>query len=177
MWAIQYLGRWGGDSVRLYTAQAFAVRYGQLSLDVAAARAARRTPIDAELRELPADARAVDAGHLELDGAREIEEVLGEGVPAILGEALAGAEPLREAAGGEAARYVTNRGTGVTHRVPAGWHASQPRGTWRAACGWAFSGDGALLTVELPRGPWCKRHGCFKDCPPPGEDSDSGDSE
>ena len=36
LWAIQYLGRWGSDSVRLYTAQAFAERHAEFSVRVAA---------------------------------------------------------------------------------------------------------------------------------------------
>ena len=93
----------------------------------------------------------------------------------VLAEAVAESQPLREAPAGTA-RFVTNKGTGVTHRVAPGWDATQPRATWRAACGWAFAGDGALLLATLPPGPWCGRHGCFREGPPVAE-VESGSSE
>merc|ERR1711940_345504 len=52
LWAIQYIGRWGSDSIRLYTAQAFADRHAELSRDVAAGRAVYRNPLTTEHWEL-----------------------------------------------------------------------------------------------------------------------------
>ena len=97
-------------------------------------------------------------------------------MPAVLAEAVASALP-QEAAGEETARYVLNRGTGVTHRVAPGWLVTSPRAGWRAACGWAFAGDGALLTASLPPGPRCGRHGCFKGDPPEGEGDEDASSD
>ena len=170
-----YLGRWGGDSVRRYTAQAFAVRYGQLSLDVAAACASRRVPLHTELWELPAEAAAASASSSRLDGEAVVEEILGEGVPGVMEAAVEEVKPQRAAEAGDI-RFVTNRGTGVTHKVPPGWSVAQPRAGWRAACGWAFAGDCALLAASLPPAPWCGRPGCFKGCRP-GDDGDSGSSD
>ena len=176
LWAIQYLGRWGSDSVRLYTAQAYADRLAQLSLDVAAACAVRRAPINTELWELPAEAAAAKSREEGLEGEAAVERTLADGVPAVLGEAVADALP-QPGAEGEAARFVVNRGTAVVHRVAPGWSIAQPRASWRAACGWGFAGDAALLAAALPRGPRCGRHGCFKGCAPEGEGEDEASSD
>ena len=63
------------------------------------------------------------------------------------------------------------------HRVAPGWSIAQPRASWRAACGWGFAGDAALLAAALPRGPRCGRHGCFKGCAPEGEGDDEASSD
>ena len=172
LWAIQYLGRWGSDSVRLYTAQAYADRHAALSLEVAASRPVRRGAIDSEHWEVVAEAQAPDFSGDRVEGAQAVEDVIGGGVPAVTREPAEGMRQTQGEAGGGSPRYVINRGTGLAHRLEEGWAPTQPLMGWRAACGWNFSGANALLVAARPPRPWCGQPGCFKGVPPPGDDDD-----
>ena len=176
LWAVQYQGRWGGDSVRLYTAQAYADRYASLSLDAASSAPVERGSAAAEHWEIVSEARLPGFKASELEGAEAVNECIGGGAKRIIEEPAEGMVPIPPAPAGTCPRYVLNRSTGLAHRLPAGWAVSEPLAGWKAACGWTFgSGADALLVVSQPARPWCGQPGCFKGAPPP-DDNDSGDS-
>ena len=174
LWGIQYLGRWGGDAVRVYTAQAFADIYAKLSVDAAAATPIHRAPLDKEHWELVVEYNEPRWSAEGYQGAEEAERTIGGGTQAVVEAAPEGTAPMVPVKPGDKrARYVTNRSTGLAHRLPADWALGQPMAGWKTGCGWGFAGGNALLTVLLPPRPWCSQAGCFKGVPTTGDWSDS----
>ena len=161
--------------MRLYTAQAYADRHAKMSLDVAEGEPVNRTNVECEHWEVVTESNAPGFVAEELDGADAVNEVIGGGVGAVVSEPAEGMVPTPPAPVGSNPRYVTNRGTGLAHRLPEHWSVSQPMYGWKAACGWSFAGANALLTVAQPQRPWCTQHGCFKGAPPT-DGNESGDS-
>ena len=173
MWSVQYLGRWGSDAVRLYTAQAYAEAYSQFSADAAAGAHAHRPRLDVELWAMVEQARAEPGCVGEAAGADVAKAVLDEGVvEAAAGEEAARVEKevtVKPKGGG---MCVTNKESGLTHATRPDWSDDLPFARWKSRCGWAFGGANGQL-VRRPAPPFCSK--CFPD-KPPGTGSD-GESE
>ena len=116
---MRYLGRWGSGAVRLYTAQAYAEIYAQISADAAARVGATRRRLDQELWSIIEEVRESPAAADTAPGAAVVQELMEEAVAeaAQMEEEVEAAELAgQEPPGG--GRFVTNRSSGVTH---AGW--------------------------------------------------------
>ena len=174
LWAVQYAGRWGSDTVRRYTAQAYAELHASISRDAAEAAWQNRRRIDQELWSLVDDVRCDPAGAAEAAGKERAEQVMGKGV-AESAQAEAAADEAREAAiappGG--GRFVRNRDSGIAHATHTAWSESTPFSQWKARCGWVFAGANVQLATSAAP-PFCKK--CFKGRAPAaiGDDDSEG---
>ena len=105
-----------------------------------------------------------------MPGAEVARAVLDDGVvqeAAVEEEARAEAGADDTPAGG--GRFITNRGSGVTHATAPGWHDRLPICDWRARCGWGFGGANGVLATRRPVPPFCRK--CFPDKPPERDES------
>ena len=174
LWAIQFLGRWGSDSVRLYTAQAYADHYAAFSAQVA--EGARQHPerLDLELWAMAEEVKGNPAAAEELPAKERVAELL---PPEEVSEAQrpeAQAEEVPEP--GEPplqAQFILCTATGRTHRTSEGWSPEAALPAWRARCGWAFARGNSRLPTGRPRPPFCKV--CFRGVKVPGGDSEESD--
>ena len=151
VWAIQYVGRWGGDSVKLYVAQAFADRRATLAVDAARGRT-EQTDYDTELWEL------VEAWRES--GAPPTAAAAPPGIAIPLADpgevAAVAVNEVATQTDGSATRSVTNLGTGLSHILAPDWAETLPPHQWQAWCGWAFAGRAFRLGRSEPAHPICK---------------------
>ena len=158
LWAIQWVGRWGGDSVRLYTAQAFADRRAALAIEAAEGRCvageAHRDVRDTELWELVEQVRETGRVKEDLGVASGVAEYIPQMATRAAEEVAEIATQTEQAEDGIVA---TNLATGLSHFVPRDWTDGAPVSAWKAECGWAFT---SATNVKLGRGqptpPVCK---------------------
>ena len=184
MWQIQYLGRWGGNTVDIYVGEAFAeLRAGWSCMDDggALAKRARQEEKDeiqlwevaAQIRELAPLIKDVQELKREMDGLKsehsgwaaelqgnEVEfvdlakEASQEGTFRVSAETVV---KLKEAA---ASVCVVNTKSCVAHAVDIAYLASCEPGRWSAACGWRFREGDAVFSVGAHVGTYCSRAGC-----------------
>ena len=176
LWSVQFLGRWGSEAVRLYTAQAYAELYGEFSVQAAANVRSHAPRLDLELWAMVEQLRSSPPEAEATPGAEAARVVLQGDVV----QAAVAAEQDRDTKGEEMAapgggRWVTNRSTGVTHETARGWAEDIPIAAWRTRCGWSFSSSVAVMSRRRPRPPFCER--CFKEGVPGANDDDSSAAE
>ena len=175
-WAIELLGRWGGEAVRGY------IRDARLAdASAMARRVAEAVPLEVLVRRILASQSGTAPGTASSAASPSANTAellpaygLGTWIPAVAAD-MAGAagvaglaEPLAAevavtsnlSASGECSgeSFVLNSVTGVAHRVLVGFDDS-PATTWLASCGWRFglsiwrAPPVQIPRQELPRAP------------------------
>ena len=146
-WAIELLGRWGGDTVRGYIREA---RLADAS--AMASRVKEAVSLEALVNRIlddRAQARSADDGVQAAAPAAELLQA------APLASEVSAAQATPEA---QSTVFVLNSVTGVAHRVAIGFDEASPT-EWVSACGWKFglstwrAGPVQLARTDLPRAP------------------------
>ena len=171
LWAVQYLGRWGSGTVRVYTAQAYADHYANFSAQVAAGARAEAERLDLELWAMAEQVKADPGASDRLPAQEVVREVLPQEAveEAQVPEPAATEHPAPGEGVGHAG-YVLCTATGRTHLTAEGWSPSTELVGWRARCGWAFARGNSRLPTGRPTPPFCQK--CFRGMELPGEDSE-----
>ena len=202
LWQIQYLGRWGGNTVEVYVGEAFSDLRADWSLSSGDAPTTKRArleyaqevqleEIQAKIRELAPLASDVQALKKELEDRREVAAsraaalcAEGDEYAALVEEATSEgtyrvtAATIMKLRAARAPVCVVNARSYMTHAVDLEALARAERSEWSAVCGWRFREADAVLAVGVPTGSCCSRPGCAARLEGYFVDgSDAGDSE
>ena len=181
-WAIELLGRWGGDTVRSYVREARLANASSMAKRVKEAvsleelvnrilderAGAQSPPTVPALAALATPAQvALQPAPVGTPGASAAASSTGPWLAAPLAAEIAAAQAVRATTPSDA-RFVVNLVTGVAHRILIGFEEVSPH-EWLAACGWKFglstwrSGPAQLARAELPRAPQLLCARCLPD--------------
>ena len=177
LWAVQLLGRWGGDSVKSYVGDAAlevfteSVQTGTGSadaLDVVLAAAGRTDqPATAPIPRSRAAPDTAEVQRVATRVAGDLIAELGAALRAELEVELASRVPPTPsksgAACGPARVLVENDRTGCIHVVGVGQESGRSSHHWQSLCGWFFGQFGGFtIAGGASQAPTCER--CLKKC-------------
>lgn len=185
LWQIQYLGRWGSNTVEIYVGEAFAdlracwseasgdsINMKKLKADVEEAEVAW-SDVVAQVRKAWSLAKDVEDLRKELETFRdkdagwardwkkheeEMEDLVDEATQD--GTVDVTAEAIIKLKGFVGQVSVVNTRTCTSHAVDLKALAAADPATWAAACGWRIKTGDAVFKVGLVIGNVCAKSGC-----------------
>ena len=183
LWQVQYIGRWGGNTVEIYAAEAFADARSGWAISVAQGAEASTSQsgcnLGAALWELKEEVNSLqsvaqEVGELrdavsKLSGGKELCLLSDDQLVGFIEEARQDVDTFLpscfKAAGfldAGADVFVLNRASSKAHKVSLAALAQAPVSEWCSACGWNFGRREGVLKIGVPDENRCSKLACYK---------------
>ena len=185
LWQVQYIGRWGGSTVELYAAEAFAdlrsswavsvaqgrcpnIAAAQLSADVGAALWELKEDVSS-LRSVALDVQSLRQAVGDLSIGKQLGKLPDDQLVQFVQEARREESTFLpshfQAAGfidSGSQVFVLNRASSKAHKVSLAVIANILVAEWCTTCGWRFGRGEGVLKVGSPETNRCNKRACYR---------------